>query len=72
MNTTSIVLISFLFGAIIGIILGIILLRPYIGDSFENDINRLVQKGRGNTNTTTQDLPVEKKERKRLFKRKNS
>jgi hypothetical protein len=71
MNTITALLIGLGFGIAGGLAIAILILRnsfgPHIENEIKNEVKRLVQKGRGNTNSTDLDAD-QKKERWHLFK----
>ena len=70
MNTITSLLIGLGFGISGGLTIAILILRnslgPHIENEIKNEVRRLIQKGRGNTNSTDMDAE-QKKPRKRWF-----
>jgi len=70
MNTITSLLIGLGFGISGGLTIAILILRnslgPHIENEIKNEVRRLIQKGRGNTNSTDMDAE-QKKTRKRWF-----
>ena len=71
MNTITSLLIGLGFGISGGLTIAILILRnslgPHIENEIKNEVRRLIQKGRGNTNSTNLNTG-KKKERWHLFK----